>query len=379
MPRRLEGTLVTENANVQASVDNASLRTPSLRRPSVITQRLSESYTTPRAGPIPEPQFSPVNWGSLVTDSTLSRTSTLGASSPGGIGINWSSLGTDSTPSRTSTLSASSPGGIGINSNLLFAQTAGPVTPPHTPRPPAARNRASTATLGSARGGLTPDPWPATRPHSITPSTRSSGSDHTTTVSVIGGGGTGLIHTQPLQPLLVLFTKDAATGAHTLAVVLIDAATEANSERCNCRVHPDACAITALERAPAAGAVGGRARALSARRLASPGGTWDLLRLAARRRHETGPEGFAGAEWRGLRRVSLLFRHPAARLHFGGRWCECRRRTEGEELACLQRGDLGLLGQVRVWHRRQMAAWHRRLENNVEVVNRRGTGLGYEV
>ncbi|KAL2140788.1 hypothetical protein VTI28DRAFT_3263 [Corynascus sepedonium] len=207
---------------------------------------------------------------------------------------------------------------------------------------------------------------PGTSSHrrgSIAASTRSSGSDNTTvTVSCISDAtstGIGRIHNQPIRPRVVLFTKDT-TGAHALVVINVDEETEPNSERCYCRTKPGVCIITALEQRAGA-------RTLAVHRLA--GDRWDVLPLAVPRRRELGQRGFATADWRGVARVSLLFRSVDARIEFGGGWCDCRRRNEGEEIECLKNGHVGLLGQLRVWYRRQMVAWHHaRYKSHVEVV-----------
>jgi len=189
--------------------------------------------------------------------------------------------------------------------------------------------------------------------------------------------------------MLVLFTKDPATGAHAIVAVSIDADTRPNSGRCKCKVNPQACRITALEQAGGGGGGGGGDRPLTVRRLCPPtvrrglggGGVvlLDVLPLAAQRRAETA--GFGGAEWRGVTRLSVLFRTPEARHRFGGCWCGCRATTEGEVVACLRKGHCGLLGHVRVWYRRQMVAWHRgRYEDHVEVVSQPmgGDGGGFD-
>ena len=226
IPRRLEGCFVTENATGQTSPDNTSLRTAGLRQPSVMARRDGENHTTSRVGLIPEPQFTRVNWDGLLGIGTSSSTSRFGPIAE----TQFAPVNRDSLPP----LGASSRGGIN-DINTPFQQRPGMFTPPQTPRAPA-HHRDSTSTLGSARSGSVPNPWPANpngtpptpRPQSIAVSTRSTGSDHTTTVSAISGGGaaTGLIHTQPQQPLLVLFTKDPATGAHALAAVLLDTDTQ---------------------------------------------------------------------------------------------------------------------------------------------------------
>ncbi|KAK4243834.1 hypothetical protein C7999DRAFT_35815 [Corynascus novoguineensis] len=140
------------------------------------------------------------------------------------------------------------------------------------------------------------------RRDSIAASTRSSGSDTTTVtvpcISDATGTGIGRIHNQPIRPRVVLFTKDTS-GAHALVVINVDEETEPNSERCYCRTKPHLCNITALEQRAGA-------RTLAVHRLA--GDRWDVLPLAVPRRRKLGRRGFAAADWRGVARVSLLFR-----------------------------------------------------------------------
>jgi hypothetical protein len=179
--------------------------------------------------------------------------------------------------------------------------------------------------------------------------------------------------------MLVLFTKNPNTGTHAIVAVSINGDTRPNSGRCKCKVAPQTCRITALEQA-------GGDRPLTVRRLGSDrpstvrrlGGEvvlLDVLPLAAQRRTET--PGFGGADWRGVTRLSVLFRTAKARHKFGGCWCNCQATTEGEVVACLQKGHCGLLGHVRVWYRRQMMAWHRgRYEDHVEVVSQPMGGDG---
>lgn len=249
------------------------------------------------------------------------------------------------------------------------ASTSGQV--PQSPRPPSAT------------------PYSHLHPPSITRnSTSSSGSDHVVKVSVTDGSGTGtgVIHSRPLEPMLVIFTKNPATGAHAIVAVSIDGDTRPNSGRCRCKVAPQACRITALEQAGGdrpltVRRLGDGDGARTARRLGGGGGgvvLLDVLPLAAQRRAETA--GFGGADWRGVTRLSVLFRTAEARHRFGGCWCNCQVTTEGGVVACLQRGHCGLLGNVRVWHRRQMMAWHhRRYEDHEEVVSQpMGGDVGFD-
>jgi len=68
-PRRLEGEIVTEGSNAQATMANVNLRGPSQRRPSATTQR-DKPFTMSGIQLIPSPTFSPITWDGLVPNET---------------------------------------------------------------------------------------------------------------------------------------------------------------------------------------------------------------------------------------------------------------------------------------------------------------------
>lgn len=179
-----------------------------------------------------------------------------------------------------------------------------------------------------------------------------------TTVTVQGTGGTSctaVIHTEPLKPMLVLFTRDATTDRRSIVAISIDEKTLPSPQGASSE-------ITILQQSEGK-------KVLDAKRLYSSTGQWDLLPLCANRRKDK--RGFAGAEWRGLRRVSLLFPDVRARSAFGGKFCDCRRQREGEEMECLKKGHMGLLGAVRIYYRKEMKMYHAmRFRRPVHVTDR---------
>lgn len=202
-------------------------------------------------------------------------------------------------------------------------------------------------------------------------SNSSSTSDTTVTVHESGQTKTALIHTMPLKPMLVLFTRDAKTDHRAIVAVSIDEKTVPNPQGCWCQqgAGPDGkpCKITVLEQS-------GGDEVLDAKRLYSSTGQWDLLPLCANRRKEK--RGFAGAEWRGLNRVSILFPGVEARFMFGGGFCACRQRTKGEVIECMRKGHVGLLGQVRVHYRNAAEKWFQARHGKNEHVSKRSLAGG---
>lgn len=196
-------------------------------------------------------------------------------------------------------------------------------------------------------------------------SNSSSTSDTTVAVLESGKTKTAPIHANPLKPMLVLFTRGAETSHRAIVAISIDEKTTPNPQGCYCHqgVGPDGtpCKITVVEQS------GGK-KVLEARRLYSSTGQWDLLPLCASRRNEK--RGFAGAKWRDLNRVSILFPSVEARLMFGGRLCTCRRQTKGEVIECMRKGHVGLLGQVRVHYRNEAEKYFNgRFKKNTHVLS----------
>lgn len=184
-------------------------------------------------------------------------------------------------------------------------------------------------------------------------SNSSSTSDTTVTVHGTGQPRTALIHTMPLKPLLILFTHDPKSDHRAIVAVSIDEKTVPNPQRCWCQqgAGPDGtpCKITVLEQSEGS-------KTLEAKRLHASSGQWDLLPLCANRRKEK--KGFAGSEWRGLNRMSILFPDVDARFYFGGGFCMCKKQTEGQVMECIKKGHVGLMGQVRVHYRNQVKKWY---------------------
>ncbi len=169
-----------------------------------------------------------------------------------------------------------------------------------------------------------------------------------------------------------------------MVAIEIDEGTSPSPERCQCHDRPNDCRITALEQQERSTYGSGSAPAtarlpLAARRLVpGPTGRWDLLPLAVLRRGEAGGAGsWGGAEWRGVSRVSILFRSAEARRIFGGGSCRCALRTQQQEQLCIDSGHVGLLGMVRVLYRRfREQWWHGRYQSHVDVVRRPSEGAG---
>ena len=206
---------------------------------------------------------------------------------------------------------------------------------------------------------------------SVTVQTNSS-STSDTTVMVQGSGNAkaALIHTTPLKPMLVQFTRDVKTDHRAIVAVSVDEETLPSPQGCWCQqgAGPDGtpCKITVLEQSE------GR-RPIEAKRLTSTTGHWDLLSLCANRRKER--RGFGGAAWRGLNRVSILFPEVDSRFYFGGGFCACKRQKEGEVMECLKKGHVGLLGQVRVHYRNQAKKYYdMRYGPSVHVSNKAWAG-----
>ncbi|KAK2731360.1 hypothetical protein CKAH01_09008 [Colletotrichum kahawae] len=190
------------------------------------------------------------------------------------------------------------------------------------------------------------------------PSNNSSGNSETHTVTVsIGGHTTGTVHRRPPKPMIVLFTQNRTTKRLALVTVDVDEDTEVNPDRCNCRRSGNdgaSCTIAAMEQKR--GTLN-----LVARRFESRDGDvdWNLAKLALGRQ---GERENAGAVWKDVRRISIMFPTPKDRETFGGTpsLCQCVSRTEGELANCLKdRRHKGQLGLVREFGRQQLNEYHR--------------------
>ena len=181
-------------------------------------------------------------------------------------------------------------------------------------------------------------------------SRRSSGPDDGRPVRIGGRAAStdyGMIRSCPRNPLLVLFTRDPISSQRSMVSIKLDDGTGPNPERCNCQTFRD-CRITALEQRRKGFS------SLPAKRLENHA-KWNLLRLPW------------APDWWGLHRVSVLFPTVEARYKFSGGHCDCRKVTEGDVNECVSKQHQGLLGLVKVYHRRQMILWQDQRDKLVEV------------
>lgn len=358
--RRLGGNLVPDNSDSPSSIDTPPSPIPISSAPRIVPSTYSGN----------DPQ----------SDFGISQHH----ASPDPISAEFGSMNLSSSPGKMSA-------GLGLASRS-------PITPPtaSSSRFPPSPNRAQQSLSVSAPSGASPprgstssgrslsNMWrrkkstsqDKTRAFSVSSTTTTatsvtvgsnSSSTSDTTVTVQGGGNprTAVIHTMPLKPMLVLFTRHSETHHRSIVAISIDEKTLPSPQGCWCQqgAGPDGtpCKITVLEQAEGK-------KVLEARRLYAPSGQWDVLPLCANRRRDK--RGFAGAEWRGLNRVSILFPEVDARFYFGGGFCACRRQTEGEVMECLKKGHVGLLGQVRVHYRNQARRYYDgRYGPSVQVTN----------
>lgn len=171
----------------------------------------------------------------------------------------------------------------------------------------------------------------------------------------IDGRGTstahGMIRSSPRNPLLVFFALDNTNPRapkRSFVAVKIDDRTRPNPSRCDCYRFND-CRVTALVQQSS-----GFSPTMRAQRLENTG-QWNLLPLAE------------APEWRGVQRISILFPSVVARRRFSGLSCDCRKVTEGDVEACISQHHEGLLGIVRVYHRRQMMRWQEQRDRHVAL------------
>lgn len=358
--RRLGGNLVPDNSDSPSSIDTPPSPIPISGAPRIVPSTYS-SHDPPSDFGISHHHGSPesisAEFGSMNLSSSPGKMSTgLGVASRSPItppmpsGSRFSN-----SPNRANTLSASAP--IGAS----------------PPRGSSSSGLSSLSNMWRRRKSTTQD---KTRAFSVSSTTTtatsvtvgsnsSSTSDTTVTVHGSGNPRTAVIHTMPLKPMLVLFTRDSKADHRSIVAISIDEKTLPSPQGCWCQqgASPDGtpCKITVLEQSEGK-------KALEARRLCSSTGQWDLLPLCANRRRDR--RGFAGADWRGLNRVSILFPQVDARFYFGGGFCACRRQTEGEVMECLKKGHVGLLGQVRVHYRNQARRYYDgRYGPSVQVTN----------
>lgn len=166
-----------------------------------------------------------------------------------------------------------------------------------------------------------------------------------------GGTAHGTIRSSPRKPLLVFFTLDNSNPRapkRSFVAVKIDDRTRPNLSRCDCYRYND-CPVTALVQQSNA-----FVPTLRAQRLENSG-QWDLLPLAE------------APDWGGVQRISILFSSVEARRRFSGRSCNCPKVTEGDVEACISEYHEGLLGIVRVYHRRQMVRWEEQRDRQVAL------------
>lgn len=182
----------------------------------------------------------------------------------------------------------------------------------------------------------------------------SNGQDEIRGVRIDGRGAStahGTIRSSPRNPLLVFFTLDNTNPRapkRSFVAVKIDDRTQPNPSRCDCYRSND-CRVTALVQQS-----NGFLPTLRAQRLEN-NGQWDLLPLAE------------APDWRGVQRISILFPTPEARRRFSGQSCDCPNVTEGDVEACISQSHQGLLGIVRVYHRRQMMRWQEQRDRQVTL------------
>ncbi|KAJ2904568.1 hypothetical protein MKZ38_007767 [Zalerion maritima] len=205
-------------------------------------------------------------------------------------------------------------------------------------------------------------------------------SDETTspseqTVSILTSRGTrsGVLHVEPVKPMLVMFTRNGDNGGLSIICMSIDNLTKPNHERCNCQQTNQAgrdCPITVIERSKGDAPI--EAKILGPY-MSDADTEWDVLKLAASRRGDS--KGFGGCDWYGLQRVSIRFRSADDRFKLVGRLCFCanarRVFTVGDETACMRVGHVGLFGEVRIRYRRELQRYYVRMNQPRErdVIN----------
>jgi hypothetical protein len=133
--------------------------------------------------------------------------------------------------------------------------------------------------------------------------TNSSRNSDTTITALSTGKGTGLgyMHSKPLKPMLVLFTRsNDEAGKLSFVTIQIDDQTSVNPERCDCRKSARSCTITAIERSQ------GSSFLLAGRYEAEHGTRdWNVIHIGA-----ITQQGPRHNEWKDIQRVSIRFSSP---------------------------------------------------------------------
>jgi hypothetical protein len=170
-----------------------------------------------------------------------------------------------------------------------------PHSPSYQPSPPLSSMRRPSVSTFSSHS--TPQ---HTSPSFLSTSTKAS--DTTITpVSIGHGPGVGYVHSKPLKPMLVLFTKSQrADETLSIIAIQIDHDTEVNPERCECRRKQASCCDVAIERKQ------GSANLLAQRYQSNEGLLgYDVARLSATKRHD-----LLDNEWDNVQRISIRFANP---------------------------------------------------------------------
>lgn len=115
------------------------------------------------------------------------------------------------------------------------------------------------------------------------------------------------MHSKPLKPMLVLFTKSKdEAGRLSFVTVQLDHETSVNPERCDCRKSASSCTTAAIERSK------GSSFLLAERHQANHGTRyWDVIRLGSMRQQDSRHH-----EWKDLQRVSIKFSSPEGKFSF---------------------------------------------------------------
>ncbi|PGH13060.1 hypothetical protein AJ79_03897 [Helicocarpus griseus UAMH5409] len=180
------------------------------------------------------------------------------------------------------------------------------------------------------------------------------------TVTVLNmGNATKFLHQKPSRPTLVIFSR-SVVGNNELSItsVKIDDGTAVNTERCDCRRAISSCAITAIEQNK------GKYTLESQRYVAKKGlEDFDVGRLGFARRKEN-----HGAQFKGLKRISISFKDANDRKLFGGYKCHCKSDTWRDLYKCIGDGHQGILGEVKAIGQKELRAFHQAAEGRADIV-----------
>ncbi|KAL0929666.1 uncharacterized protein CTRU02_215309 [Colletotrichum truncatum] len=365
IPKQLDGQLVTNNEAVVR--ENSLPATSSTSRQSTIRSlwgspdnlTASPTETTPMWNGFGSPAGPSSRNPSVSSASTLGGLSPLGNRPP--MSIPRRPVGSGSTQ--------------GSGSPPVGNRQTGMASSPSSPRSSSlfpgswqsAARRPSISTLNTHPDRTFSVSSNVSTTPSLSPSNNSSGNSeaHTLTVS-IGGNTTGTVHRRPPKPMIVLYTQNRATRRLALVTVDIDEDTEVNPDRCNCRRSGKdgaSCTIASIEQKRGT-------ENMAARRYESRNGDtdWNLAKLALGQR---GEREYAAANWKNVRRISIMFTAPGERAKFSGtpNMCQCGTRTEAELAGCLKKQHKGHLGLVREFGRQQLHNYHQaRFASQQDVV-----------